>query len=244
MSEWSTANLYFQTHLDSTKVSQENLDNCVNEMNDVIYMYFKENYGLVEGHDEQIKQLKHKYSGYSKNQLKRQLKRLKSCKDYGLSVEIKFLSRLIRSEISKVNTTSVHNFDHDHEIQRGFWSYCKKVLDVKDIILPLFDKDKCTQYFSKVFKSSKNHEFVLPSWIPHLPEPANSDFNINLPTYQEVTRVIRRMKAGKCPCPLDQVSVIVLKRCPYLRTFLTSIIEKVWQTKRMPNGRIISIKNC
>ena len=106
----------------------------------------------------------------------------------------------------------------------------------QNIILPLFDKDKCTQYFSKVFKSSKNHEFVLPSWIPHLPEPANSDFNINLPTCQEVTRVIRRMKAGKSPCPLDQVSVIVLKRCPYLRTFLTSIIEKVWQTKRIPSA--------
>ena len=74
MSEWSTANLYFQTNLDSTKVSQENLDDSVNEMNDVIYKYFKENYGLVEGHDEQIKQLKRKYSGYSKNQLKRQLK--------------------------------------------------------------------------------------------------------------------------------------------------------------------------
>ena len=194
MSEWSTANLYFQTHLDSTKVSQENLDDSVNEMTDVIYKYFKENYGLVEGHDEHIKQLKRKYSGYSKNQLKRQLKRLKSCKDYGLSVEIKFLSRLIRSKISKANTTSVHNFDHDHEIQQGFWSYWKKVLDVKDIILPLFYKYFLTQYFSKVFKSSKNHEFVLPSWILHLPEPANSDFNINLPTYQEVTRVIRRVK--------------------------------------------------
>ena len=59
---------------------------------------------------------------------------------------------------------------------------------------------------------------------------------MNLPTYQEVTRVIRRMKAGKSPCPLDQVSVIVLKRCPYLRTLLTSIIEKVWQTKRIPSA--------
>ena len=224
MSEWSTANLYFQTHLDSTKVSQENLDDSVNEMNDVIYKYFKENYGLVEGHYEQIKQLKRKYSGYSKNQSKRQLKPLKSCKDYGLSVEIKFLSRLIRSKISKANITSVHNSDHDHEIQGGFWSCCKKVLDVNDIILPLFDKDKCTQYFNKFFKSSKTHEFVLPSWITHLPKPANSDFNINLSTYQEVTRIINCMKAGKSLCPLDQVSVIVLKRCPYLRTFLTFII--------------------
>ena len=184
----------------------------MNEMNDVIYKYFKENYRLVEGHDDQIKPLKHKYSGYSKNQLKRQLKQLKLCKDYGLSFEIKFLSRLIPSEISKANTKSVHNFDHDHEIQQGIWSYCKKVLDVKDIILPLFDKNKCTQYFSKVFKSSKNHEFVLPSWILHLPKPANSDFNMNLPTYQEVTRVLRRMKAEKSPRPLDQVSVIVLRK--------------------------------
>ena len=107
MSEWSTANLYFQTHLDSTKVSQENLDNSVNEMNDVIYMYFKENYGLVEGHDEQIKQLKRKYSGYNKNQLKRQLKRLKSCKDYGLSVEINFVtSDSLRDLESKYNISS------------------------------------------------------------------------------------------------------------------------------------------
>ena len=44
------------------------------------------------------------------------------------------------------------------------------------------------------------------------------------------------MKAGKSPCPLDQVSVIVLKSCLYLRTFLTSIIEKVWQTKRIPSA--------
>ena len=86
MSEWSTANIYFQTHLDSTNVSQENLADGVNEMNDVIYKLFKENYGLVEVHDEQVKQLKRKYSGYSKNQLKRQLKRLKSCNDNGLSV--------------------------------------------------------------------------------------------------------------------------------------------------------------
>ena len=44
------------------------------------------------------------------------------------------------------------------------------------------------------------------------------------------------MKAGKSPCPLDQVAVIVLKRCPYLRTFLTSIVEKVWQMKRIPSA--------
>ena len=41
MSEWSTANLCFQTHLDSTKISQENLNDSVNEMNYVIYKYFK-----------------------------------------------------------------------------------------------------------------------------------------------------------------------------------------------------------
>ena len=33
------------------------------------------------------------------------------------------------------------------------------------------------------------------------------------------------MKPSGSPCPLDQISVISLKRCPYLRTYLTEIIQ-------------------
>ena len=37
------------------------------------------------------------------------------------------------------------------------------------------------------------------------------------------------------PCPLDQISVICLKRCPYLRTYLTEIIHAAWSSGTVPS---------
>ena len=42
------------------------------------------------------------------------------------------------------------------------------------------------------------------------------------------------MKSGS-PCPLDQISVICLKRCPYLRTYLTEIIHVAWSSGIVPS---------
>ena len=42
------------------------------------------------------------------------------------------------------------------------------------------------------------------------------------------------MKASGSPCPLDQVSVICLKRCPYLRTYLTAIVVEIWKSGHIP----------
>ena len=36
------------------------------------------------------------------------------------------------------------------------------------------------------------------------------------------------MKASGSPCPLDQLSIICFKRCPFLRTYLTDLIHAVW----------------
>ena len=38
------------------------------------------------------------------------------------------------------------------------------------------------------------------------------------------------MKASGSPCPLDQISIICFKRCPYLRTYLAEIIHAVWSS--------------
>ena len=37
------------------------------------------------------------------------------------------------------------------------------------------------------------------------------------------------MKSSASPCPLDQISVIALKNCPYLRTQLWRFILKAWE---------------
>ena len=42
------------------------------------------------------------------------------------------------------------------------------------------------------------------------------------------------MKSSGSPCPLDQISIISFKRCPFLRSYLTDIIQSVWSIGEIP----------
>ena len=42
------------------------------------------------------------------------------------------------------------------------------------------------------------------------------------------------MKSSGSPCPLDQLSIICFKRCPYLRTYLTDLIHDIWLSGTVP----------
>ena len=44
------------------------------------------------------------------------------------------------------------------------------------------------------------------------------------------------MKASASPCPLDQVSIISFKRCPYLRSYLTDLIRCAWFSRVVPSA--------
>ena len=43
------------------------------------------------------------------------------------------------------------------------------------------------------------------------------------------------MKPSGSPCPLDQISIICFKRCPYLRSYLTQIIHAAWSRGVVPS---------
>ena len=116
-------------------------------------------------------------------------------------------------------------FNHDKYFERNFWGYVKKVLNYKESTLPTFDINDCFSYFKKVLaKINPNKVFHIPKWIP-LFQP---------PTYQQVTNIIRKMKTSGSPCPLDQLSIICFKRCSYLRTYLTELIQAVWLSGTVP----------
>ena len=51
----------------------------------------------------------------------------------------------------------------------------------------------------------------------------------------KVYNVIGKMKASGSPCPLDQISVIAFKRCSYLRTYMTNIIQSLWSSGEVPS---------
>ena len=73
----------------------------------------------------------------------------------------------------------------------------------------------------------------MPSWIPSLPQPT-IPYNLSSPSYQQITKILRRMKASGSPYPLDKLSVIPFKRCPYLKTYLAQTFSLLWNSREIP----------
>ena len=53
--------------------------------------------------------------------------------------------------------------------------------------------------------------------MKQLEEPMK-DFDIKPPTYNEINKIIMKMNSSGSSCPIDQVSRLMLKKCPLLRT--------------------------
>ena len=76
--------------------------------------------------------------------------------------------------------------------------------------------------------------FTIPSWIPAF-KTSTYQYDVTPPMYQEITKITRRSKVSGSPCPLDQISIIVFKRCPYLRSYLQLIFKKISSTVQIPS---------
>lgn len=150
---------------------------------------------------------------------------------------MKYVSHLLRDKL-RDNTSRQLNTDlmnHDHSISKNLWGYVKRIFNKKDEIFPSFSMNECFDYFTRTLSSvNPTKVFNLPSWIPTLSEPA-IPFNLEPPTYQQISNVIRIMRAPGSPCSLDQLSIICFKRCPFLRTYLSEIIRTAWSTGSVPS---------
>ncbi len=57
------------------------------------------------------------------------------------------------------------------------------------------------------------------------------EFDLSSPKYNEIAYIILKMRAKASPCPFDQISVIVLRKCPILRTVLWKILQRSWEIR-------------
>ena len=55
-------------------------------------------------------------------------------------------------------------------------------------------------------------------------------------TYQKICKVINRMKSSGSPCPIDQISIICFKRCPYLRSYLLDVCNEAIAKNSIPES--------
>ena len=237
-SEWKTANSFFYANL---PIEDMNTDGDFNDIatnfGRTVYDYFKNEYGIVR--EDEVNDFEVKYRNHTKNQLKQTLRKLKSDKTAENTSETRYVSKLLRSRIqnnqSKANeSSSLDGIDHDSKIKNHFWKYVKLIFEKPAMVFPQFDKDACYQFFKNCFSRSKINRFNIPAWMPQYNNPKKS-FNLQPPSYRDISKIISKMKAGAAACPSDQVSVLTLKKCPYLRTYLTCLIQKLWKGQNIPS---------
>ena len=236
-SEWETANDYFKFAIPfNGPIISQDFDSSIRNLNDTIYNYFVDHFGNVETAPDE--KLVAKYKDHSIKDLKKALSNLKSTNSE--VAEIKYVSRILRNKLRnhgdiQTDSNRDNSFNHDKYIERNFWGYVKNVLNKEDTVFPSFSMTECAVYFTKTLAAVHPGKlFHIPSWIPRLSDP-QVEFDLDPPSYQQVTAVIRKMKASGSPCPLDQISVICFKRCPYLRTYLTELIRAVWLSGSIPS---------
>ena len=242
--EWSTANDYFKFALQSNQpITSQDLDSNIKVLNNIVYDYFAEHFGYTKSLSDNS--LVNKYKDYTVKDLKKTLKDLKSINKE--PDEIRYVSHILRKKLRPDNsksyssTSSQNNshsnsepLNHDKYIGKNFWGYVKNVMNTKETVLPSFNMTQCLSYFTKTLAAIYPTKlFTIPSWIPALSDP-EVQFDLDPPSYQQITNIIRRMKASGSPCPLDQLSIICFKRCPFLRSYLTDLIRAVWLSGTIP----------
>ena len=170
----------------------------------------------------------------SKRQLKLKLRELKTAQ-YPREDEIKFVSGLLRSKYNPNKKKRINsNISHELQIKSNFWKYCRSTFESKETAKPCFDESTCYTFFKNRQRAKHvNKSFSSPVWMKKLNQPSK-EFDLSPPSYREIASIIRKMKSSGSPCPFDQISVIVLKRCPIVRTMIWKIIEKSWEIGKVP----------
>jgi len=171
--------------------------------------------------------------GKSVKALKKDLKSLKALQSD--QAEISYVSRLIRQKLSTLNTTNSTD-EIAYKLHRSFWQTCRDIFNKATDCLPSFDILDCSRYFTDILRQTYHkRKFSIPTWIPSLPSPT-SEYSDSPPKYKHVATAINKCKASGSACPFNQLSVIILKRCPILRTLLHKIVVECWKRRSIPNS--------
>ncbi|ESO00427.1 hypothetical protein HELRODRAFT_175849 [Helobdella robusta] len=208
--------------------SVNNIDNFTNSLQSLIYDYFASNYGTLE-----TKTISSVDRNKSINKLKKELKQLKvqGRNNHNYHLQIKALSKEIRSKLSALKAQKKYkkNSDITNQLQQKFCPTCKKLFNPSNSSLPLFNVTECEKFFKNILNNQHTKKFRLPNWI-HTPPDPSFPYSVDPPTYNEISSIIRKCKSRASPCPLDQISIIILKKCPIIRTISHQLLVECWKS--------------
>ena len=128
INDWDIVNTYFHSTLPTSEISEKDIEETIEHLNESVYKYFKDNFGLVDTAKEDERKFVEMYKKFSKCQLKSELKRLKNERNPPIS-QLRFVSRKLRVKATLSLTNKVYRIDHDFELKNNFWSYVKHYLE-------------------------------------------------------------------------------------------------------------------
>lgn len=228
--EWEVANAYFHSELNSWSVIDD-INKFATQFHNIIYKYFATTYGTIKPKRNSLT-----VQDRSINRLKKDLASLKKTaknnNDQQINNEIIRISKLIRAKLrsNKINRKN----DKAHQLKINFWKTCNNIFSPTNPVSPLFNVDTGHTFFKNTVNNNNTNTFCTPDWIPPLPIPSHN-CNTDPPTYKELVSAIHKIKSRSSPCPLDQISIIIFKKCPILRTFLHKLIVKCWSSSSIPS---------
>ena len=132
--------------------------------------------------------------------------------------EIKYVSRLLRSELRKVELPDA--FSHNDSIIRNIAKIISKQM-----------KQLC-RLAVKMIVGNISWKLVMnqnpPKFLTYIVDETNWGtykrfWHQNSITYIKVNKIITKMKSSGSSCPIDQVTTVMLKKCPILRTIVWKV---------------------
>lgn len=81
---------------------------------------------------------------------------------------------------------------------------------------------------------NKSDRFTIPTWIRNLHQPT-IPFDESTPSYKEIATAVNKARLKASACPYDQLSIIIARRCPIIRTILTKLVGECWRRKEVPH---------
>ena len=226
--DWLVANAFFHSLFSSYDglLISGNLDYFVQDIQEKIYNYFKSTFGTTEAIASIYND---KYCDLPVKSLKATLKKLKGNCPSNIE-EIRFVSKLIRS---KLNKNKIIEADLEEKLSTKFWSTCQDTFNKATNCIPTFPVTVCQTYFVKILSITGRLSFSIPDWIPKL-NPPNFQYDDSPPTYKEVTSCVKKARSSASASPIDQLSILILKKCPMARTILHKILVECWTQKKIP----------
>ncbi|ESO11960.1 hypothetical protein HELRODRAFT_158325 [Helobdella robusta] len=218
--QWSEANVYFQLEFKCLDAITD-IDSFANRFQEAIYSYFATNCGTIKMKSKPVEHINRDI-----RRLKTKLRNLKSLAqiDTQFNNEIRMLSKQIRAILKTNKILKNDNNNISSQLKKNFWKTCNNIFSNSTLQSPHLSIEAATNFFKNTLNASDRTTFRIPNWINSLPAPSFQG-NLDPPSYKEITTVIRRSKAMASPCPLDQISIIALKRCPIIRTYLHKLLS-------------------